>query len=69
MKPWLTLVGIGEDGYPGLGKAARRALLAHGEVVDGRRSSGDRKKTYRLAPRREWRERFEARFGITLAGE
>ena len=28
MKPWLTLVGIGEDGYPGLGKAARRALLA-----------------------------------------
>ena len=27
MKPWLTLVGIGEDGYPGLGKAARRELL------------------------------------------
>ena len=27
MRPWLTLVGIGEDGYAGLGKAARRALL------------------------------------------
>ncbi|MGE8498543.1 MAG: precorrin-6y C5,15-methyltransferase (decarboxylating) subunit CbiE [Pseudomonas sp.] len=27
MQPWLTLVGIGEDGYAGLGKAARRALL------------------------------------------
>jgi len=57
------------NGSSGGNGAARRALLAHGEVVDGRRSSGDRKKTYRLAPRREWRERFEARFGITLAGE
>jgi precorrin-6Y C5,15-methyltransferase (decarboxylating) len=27
MLPWLTIVGIGEDGYPGLGKKARRALL------------------------------------------
>ncbi|WP_241495395.1 hypothetical protein, partial [Pseudomonas oryzihabitans] len=27
MIPWLTVVGIGEDGYPGLGKQARRALL------------------------------------------
>ncbi|WP_288406150.1 hypothetical protein, partial [uncultured Pseudomonas sp.] len=26
MIPWLTVVGIGEDGYPGLGKQARRAL-------------------------------------------
>lgn len=33
MKPWLTLVGIGEDGYPGLGKAARRALLAATRIV------------------------------------
>ncbi len=57
------------NGSSGGNGAARRALLSHGEVVDGRRSSGDRKKTYRLAPRREWRERFEARFGITLAGE
>ena len=26
MTAWLTLVGIGEDGYAGLGEAARRAL-------------------------------------------
>ncbi|WP_137972369.1 precorrin-6y C5,15-methyltransferase (decarboxylating) subunit CbiE [Pseudomonas sp. F(2018)] len=28
MTAWLTVLGIGEDGYAGLGKAARRALLA-----------------------------------------
>lgn len=27
MAPWLTVVGIGEDGFNGLGKQARRALL------------------------------------------
>jgi precorrin-6Y C5,15-methyltransferase (decarboxylating) len=27
MLPWLTIVGIGEEGYTGLGKQARRALL------------------------------------------
>jgi precorrin-6Y C5,15-methyltransferase (decarboxylating) len=27
MSPWLTVVGIGEDGYKGLGKNARHALL------------------------------------------
>ena len=26
--PWLTVVGIGEDGVNGLGRAARRTLLA-----------------------------------------
>ena len=34
MAPWLTVVGIGEEGYAGLGKAARRALLA-AEVIVG----------------------------------
>ncbi|WP_301154046.1 precorrin-6y C5,15-methyltransferase (decarboxylating) subunit CbiE [Metapseudomonas otitidis] len=33
MQPWLTVVGIGEDGYAGLGKAARHALLGATEVV------------------------------------
>ncbi len=28
MSPWLTVVGIGEDGFTGLGKSARRALLS-----------------------------------------
>lgn len=27
MSPWLTVVGIGEDGFSGLGKNARRALI------------------------------------------
>ena len=34
MALWLTVVGIGEEGYAGLGKAARRALLA-AEVIVG----------------------------------
>jgi precorrin-6Y C5,15-methyltransferase (decarboxylating) len=33
MTAWLTVVGIGEDGYAGLGKAARRALLAAELIV------------------------------------
>ena len=32
MSPWLTVVGIGEDGYAGLGKNARRALLTASRV-------------------------------------
>lgn len=32
MAPWLTLVGIGEDGYSGLGKQARHALLGATKV-------------------------------------
>ncbi|MBG5156596.1 precorrin-6y C5,15-methyltransferase (decarboxylating) subunit CbiE [Pseudomonas aeruginosa] len=35
--PWLTLVGIGEDGYPGLGKQARRALLQASRIVGAAR--------------------------------
>lgn len=37
MTPWLTVVGIGEDGYPGLGKQARRALLEAQVVIGGPR--------------------------------
>lgn len=33
MTAWLTVVGIGEDGYAGLGKAARRALLTAEHIV------------------------------------
>ena len=32
MSPWLTVVGIGEDGYAGLGKRARHAVLAASRV-------------------------------------
>ncbi|MEG1043018.1 MAG: cobalamin biosynthesis bifunctional protein CbiET, partial [Pseudomonas sp.] len=37
MAPWLTIVGIGEDGFNGLGKQARRALLQAGKVFGGPR--------------------------------
>ncbi|MNM60357.1 Precorrin-6Y C(5,15)-methyltransferase [decarboxylating] [compost metagenome] len=37
MSPWLTVVGIGEDGFSGLGKNARRALLAASRVFGGQR--------------------------------
>lgn len=32
MTPWLTVVGIGEDGFSGLGKQARRALLGAARI-------------------------------------
>jgi len=32
MAPWLTVVGIGEDGFNGLGKQARRALLGASRI-------------------------------------
>ncbi|UDL94985.1 precorrin-6y C5,15-methyltransferase (decarboxylating) subunit CbiE [Lichenihabitans sp. PAMC28606] len=35
--PWLTLVGIGEDGLDGLSSAARRAVMQAELVVGGRR--------------------------------
>ncbi|UVJ44547.1 precorrin-6y C5,15-methyltransferase (decarboxylating) subunit CbiE [Pseudomonas sp. LS1212] len=37
MSPWLTVVGIGEDGFSGLGKSARRALLGASRVFGGQR--------------------------------
>ena len=33
MTPWLTVVGIGEDGFRGLGKNARHALLRATRIV------------------------------------
>ncbi|NBA95120.1 precorrin-6y C5,15-methyltransferase (decarboxylating) subunit CbiE [Pseudomonas sp. R5(2019)] len=37
MSPWLTVVGIGEDGFAGLGKRARRALLGATQVFGSQR--------------------------------
>ncbi|WP_448632128.1 MULTISPECIES: precorrin-6y C5,15-methyltransferase (decarboxylating) subunit CbiE [Pseudomonas fluorescens group] len=33
MTPWLTVVGIGEDGFKGLGRTARHALLRASHIV------------------------------------
>lgn len=37
MAQWLTIVGIGEEGWPGLGRDARRALLAARAIHGGDR--------------------------------
>ena len=37
MTPWLTVVGIGEDGFKGLGKNARRALMGASRIIGGQR--------------------------------
>jgi precorrin-6Y C5,15-methyltransferase (decarboxylating) len=37
MGRWLTVVGIGEDGFAGLGREARRALLEASVVIGGER--------------------------------
>ncbi len=37
MTPWLTVVGIGEDGYKGLGRQARHALLKAAQVFGSTR--------------------------------
>ncbi|WP_223502816.1 precorrin-6y C5,15-methyltransferase (decarboxylating) subunit CbiE [Pseudomonas sp. BF-R-24] len=37
MTPWLTVVGIGEEGFKGLGKNARHALLNATRIIGGQR--------------------------------
>ncbi|MHC8404437.1 precorrin-6y C5,15-methyltransferase (decarboxylating) subunit CbiE [Pseudomonas sp. TMB3-21] len=37
MTPWLTVIGIGEEGFPGLGKCARRALLGTPQIFGSQR--------------------------------
>src|SRR5258707_11191429 len=37
MSAWLTVVGIGDDGFAGLGRPARRALLEASVVYGGER--------------------------------
>jgi len=37
MAPWLTIVGIGEDGFSGLGRQAREALAKASRVFGGQR--------------------------------
>ena len=57
MTAWLTVVGIGEDGYAGLGKAARRALLAAEQIVGAPRQLELLPPCIR-APRQNWPSPF-----------
>lgn len=51
--PWLSIIGIGEDGWDGLGAAAR-ALVAAAEIIAGSRRQLDLLPDT-VAERREWR--------------
>ncbi|MDP3846738.1 MAG: precorrin-6y C5,15-methyltransferase (decarboxylating) subunit CbiE [Pseudomonas sp.] len=57
MTAWLTVVGIGEDGYAGLGKAARRALLAAELIIGAPRQLQLLPKCIR-APQQNWPSPF-----------
>lgn len=57
MAQWLTVVGIGEDGYAGLGKAARRALLGAERIVGAPRQLDLLPPCIR-APREPWPSPF-----------
>ena len=57
MAQWLTVVGIGEDGYAGLGKTARRALLNAQRIVGAPRQLDLLPPCIR-APRQAWPSPF-----------
>ena len=68
MSPWLTVVGIGEDGFSGLGKNARRALLGATRVVGGQRQL-DLLPACIRAERQAWPSPFSLAPVQTLRGE
>ena len=57
MTAWLTVVGIGEDGYAGLGKAARRALLGAELIIGAPRQLALLPKCIRT-PQQNWPSPF-----------
>lgn len=58
MPAWLTVVGIGDDGFAGLGRAARRALLDAAVIYGGKRHLS--MLPARIAARRErWPSPFD----------
>lgn len=68
MSPWLTVVGIGEDGYMGLGKNARHALLQARQVF------GSSRQLELLPPcigaeRRQWPSPFSLHGVLEQRGE
>ena len=68
MSPWLTVVGIGEDGYKGLGKNARHALLAARQVFGSSRQL-DLLPPCIQAERRQWPSPFSLQPVLEQHGE
>lgn len=68
MSPWLTVVGIGEDGYKGLGKNARHALLQARQVFGSARQL-DLLPPCIQAVRRQWPSPFSLQPVLERRGE
>ncbi|WP_060510559.1 bifunctional cobalt-precorrin-7 (C(5))-methyltransferase/cobalt-precorrin-6B (C(15))-methyltransferase [Pseudomonas sp. NBRC 111124] len=68
MTPWLTVVGIGEDGFSGLGKQARRALLGASRIIGSPRQLALLPRCI-SAQRQEWPTPFSLAPVLALRGE
>ena len=68
MAPWLTVVGIGEDGFSGLGKNARRALLSASTVMGSQRQL-DLLPVCMRAERQRWPSPFSLTPVLALRGK
>ncbi|AWM90055.1 cobalamin biosynthesis bifunctional protein CbiET [Pseudomonas sp. 31-12] len=68
MSPWLTVVGIGEDGFKGLGKNARHSLLRASRIVGGQRQL-DLLPACIRGERQLWPSPFSLEPVLTLRGE
>lgn len=68
MAPWLTVVGIGEDGFKGLGKNARHALLHASRIFGGQRHL-DLLPACIRGERQSWPSPFSVEPVLALRGE
>lgn len=68
MSPWLTVVGIGEDGFKGLGRNARHALLQARQVFGSSRQL-DLLPPCIGAKRRQWPSPFSLQAVLEQRGE
>lgn len=68
MAPWLTVIGIGEDGFSGLGKQARRALLGASRIIGSPRQLALLPRCISGA-RQEWPSPFSLAPVLALRGE
>ncbi|MFJ4154574.1 precorrin-6y C5,15-methyltransferase (decarboxylating) subunit CbiE [Pseudomonas sp. NPDC089752] len=68
MAPWLTVVGIGEDGFSGLGKQARRALLGASRIIGSPRQLALLPRCV-TATQQDWPSPFSLAPVLALRGE
>ena len=68
MAPWLTVIGIGEDGFSGLGKQARRALLGASRIIGSPRQLALLPRCISGA-RQDWPSPFSLAPVLALRGE